>query len=109
MGATEELQNSQKEKPEPVEVSAGDDAEKSVGASPSSPSSGTPVDSEELEPIVTLKTWIVTIVRASLIISSKSSALRSCLLTMLADPVLGIWSLFLADSRRVGHWNPSRS
>jgi hypothetical protein len=64
MGATgEEQQSSQEEKAQPVDTTQNDRTEKNVEAGPSSPSSGPTLNSEELEPIVTLKTWIVTIVR----------------------------------------------
>lgn len=109
MGTTEELQNSQEEKPQQVDVAESNDAEKSVETSPSSPSSGTPVNSEDLEPVVTLKTWIVTIVSSVSTTSSKYSASSFCLLTMLPDSILGIWSFVLAGSCHVGHWNPSRN
>ena len=66
MAATEEpQQSSEGEKPQTVDTPQNNETEKNIEASLKLSSNDSPLDPTELEPIVTLKTWIVTVVGAN--------------------------------------------
>lgn len=63
------------------------------------------VESQDPEPVVTLKTWIVACVRVSASVCRSSTLLILWFLAL--DSLLRIWSLLLACSGRGCHWQYS--